>query len=324
MSQGWPGLPDTARARMAEIKSSGTWGSALSTAEFTAIRSVGFMPVGQSFGAAVFSIKNVGSYGCATYRSRPERPSERFASSSQNRQRAARTVVSGSRGANAFRPFRPLVQALYKARRTAIDRMVAECDALGAHGVVGVRLDVEPFPGGGLEFRALGTAIKAPGGPPIQPPFTCELSGQEFTKLLLSGWMPVAIVLGISVGVRHDDDRTAAESTGRTWWNTEVSGHTELLNQTRRDAADQLRRDVLKHHASGVVTREMELRVEEYECMGLEGAKDHMAEATIVGTAITRFDQDQARSSPTSSQIVLSLGDPGLPPDFAASTGEPL
>lgn len=315
MSQLSPDLPDTARARMAEIKASGTWGSALSTAEFTAMRSVGFMPVGQSFGAVVFSIKNVGSYGCPTYRDRPER--ERMASGS--RQRAARTVVSGSKGANAFRP---LVEALYKARRTAIDRMAAECSALGGHGVVGVRLDVEPFPGGGLEFRALGTAIRAPGGPPVQPPFTCELSGQEFTKLLLSGWAPVAIVLGISVGVRHDDDRTAAESTGGAWWNTEVSGHTELLNQTRRDAADQLRRDVLKHHASGVVTRAMELTVDEYECKGLEGAKDHMAEATVVGTAITRFVQDQADSPRISSQMVLSLGDRGLPAELAVSAEE--
>jgi uncharacterized protein YbjQ (UPF0145 family) len=316
MSQGSPDLPDTARARLAQIKASGTWGSALSTAEFTAIRSVGFMPVGQALGAVVFSIKNAGSYGCSTYRVRVEGGS---ASRSGYRQPVARTVVSGSQGANAFRP---LVRALYAARRTAIDRMAAECAVLGGHGVVGVRLAVEPFPAGGLEFSAFGTAVRAPGGPPVPVPFTCELSGQEFTKLLLSGWAPVAIVLGISVGVRHDDDRTAAESTGAAWWNTEVSGHTELLNQTRRDATIQLRRDVVKHHASGVVTRAMELRVEEYECKGLEGAKDHMAEATIAGTAITRFVQDQAGTARIGSQMVLSLGDAGLLAEFTASGRE--
>jgi uncharacterized protein YbjQ (UPF0145 family) len=317
MSHASPDLPDTARARLAEIKASGTWGSALSTAEFTAIRSVGFMPVGQAFGAVVFSIKNVGSYGCPTYRVKVERGS---ASSSryQYRQPTARTVVSGAKAANAFRP---LVQALYQARRTAIDRMAAECAALGGHGVVGARLTVEPFPAGGLEVTALGTAIRAQ-GPPVESPFTCELSGQEFTKLLLSGWAPVAIALGISVGARHDDDRTAAESTGGAWWNTEVSGHTELLNQTRRDATAQLRRDVIKHHGSGVVTRAMELRVEEYECKGMEGTKDHMAEATITGTAITRFVQDQAGSARIASQMVLSLGDRDLTTDFAAEGQE--
>ncbi len=321
MSPGSPGLPDSAHARMAQIRGSGTWGSALSTAEFAAIRSVGFVPVGQVFGAIVFSIKNAGSYGCPTYRFKEEGPLARAAAGSRYRpQPVVRTVVSGSKGANAFRP---LVRALHDARRTAIDRMAAETAALGGHGVVGVRLTVAPFPSGGLEFSALGTAICAPGGPPVQQPFTCELSGQEFTKLMLAGWAPVAIALGISVGVRHCDDRTAFESTAGAAWNTtEVSGHTELANQTRRDATALLRKDVLAHHGSGVVTREMELRVEEYECKGLEGAKDYMAQATIVGTAITRFGQDQARSERIASQMVLSLGDRDRPADFAAGAWE--
>jgi uncharacterized protein YbjQ (UPF0145 family) len=301
---------------MTQIRQSGTWGSALSTAEFTAIRSVGFVPVGQAFGAIVFSIKNAGSYGCPSYRVKTERAPSRSAVGSWYGQPVVRTVVSGSKGTNAFRP---LVRALYDARRTAIDRMAAEAVALGGHGVVGVRLTVAPFPGGGLEFSALGTAIRAPGGPPVPQPFTCELSGQDFTKLLLAGWAPVAIVLGISVGVRHYDDQTAFEATAGAAWNTaEVSGHTELANQTRRDATDQLRRDVIKHHGSGVVTREMELRVEEYECKGQDGARDYMAEATIVGTAITRFGQEQQRSAAIGSQMVLSLGDRDLRADFAA------
>ena len=48
-------LPAVAEARMAAIRSSGTWGSALTADEFAAIRSVGFEPVGQVFGAAVYS-----------------------------------------------------------------------------------------------------------------------------------------------------------------------------------------------------------------------------------------------------------------------------
>jgi uncharacterized protein YbjQ (UPF0145 family) len=231
----------------------------------------------------------------------------------------ARTAVSGSRGANAFRP---LVDALYEARRTAIDRMTAEAAALGGQGVVGVKLEVKPFPAGGLEFSALGTAIAAPGGPPVRLPFTCELSGQEFTKLLLAGWTPVAIALGISVGVRHEDKSTALESSAAMTWNTEISGHTELMNRARQDAAEQLRRDVVKHRGSGVVTREMELRVEDYECQGLEGASDHMAQATIAGTAITRFGQDQPPSARLETSMILSLGDRGGSAGFSVSGRE--
>jgi hypothetical protein len=66
----------------------------------------------------------------------------------------------------------------------------------------------------------------------------------------------------------------------------------------------------------------MEVRTEEYECKGLEGARDHMAEATIVGTAITRFAPDEERSARAGSQLVLSLGDRGLPEELAARTRE--
>ena len=41
-------LPAAAEARMAEIRASGTWGSALTSDEFAAIRSVGFEPAALS------------------------------------------------------------------------------------------------------------------------------------------------------------------------------------------------------------------------------------------------------------------------------------
>src|SRR5215813_9118850 len=58
------GLPPAARNRMTEIRGSGTWGSALSTDEFAAIRGVGFEPVGQVLGACVYNIGYAGGYGC--------------------------------------------------------------------------------------------------------------------------------------------------------------------------------------------------------------------------------------------------------------------
>src|ERR1700677_1713150 len=63
---GHPGqeLPPAAESRMAEIRRSGTWGSALSSDEFAAVRSVGFEPSGQVLGAAVYNIGYAGGYGC--------------------------------------------------------------------------------------------------------------------------------------------------------------------------------------------------------------------------------------------------------------------
>src|ERR1700727_98180 len=57
-------LPAAATARMAGMRASGTWGSSLTSGEFAAIRSVGFEPVGQVFGAAVFGIAYGDGYSC--------------------------------------------------------------------------------------------------------------------------------------------------------------------------------------------------------------------------------------------------------------------
>ncbi len=166
---------------MAEIRRSGTWGSALTADEFAAIRSAGFEPVGQVLGAAVYNIGYTGGYNCpgawGSWGYIPVRTT---------------TQVSGRGG---FGSYGPLVQAMYEARHKALDRMTAECEELGGHGVVGVRLTIGGFPAGGLEFKAIGTAIRAPGVRPVSAwaprggrpkrPFTSDLSGQDFTKLIM-------------------------------------------------------------------------------------------------------------------------------------------
>src|SRR6202035_6129487 len=97
------------------------------------------------------------------------------------------TTVSGD---GDFASFGPMVATLYQARRSAIDRMTAECTALGGHGVVGVTLSIGAFPAGGLEFKALGTAVRGP-GPPLARPVTSDLSGPDFAQLVVDRWVPV-------------------------------------------------------------------------------------------------------------------------------------
>jgi uncharacterized protein YbjQ (UPF0145 family) len=286
------GLPSAARARMAEIRGSGTWGSALSTDEFAAIRSAGFEPVGQVLGACVYNIGYAGGYGCAGG----------WSSGVFGGVVTAATQVSGQGG---WASFRPLTDAMYDARRKAIGRMTAECAALGGHGIVGVSLSFGSFPLGGLEFRAIGTAVRGRGAPAPPHPFSSDLSGQAFAKLIRSGWVPVGLALGISVGGRHDDWRTR----GSSFWgagNTEVAGYTELVNLSRHDARVQLEDDVRRMGADGVVISALDLRVRERECTGREGARDHLAEVTIVGTAIARFTS-HAVAAPPASLAILSL-----------------
>jgi uncharacterized protein YbjQ (UPF0145 family) len=187
--------------------------------------------------------------------------------------------------------FRPLVQAMYQARHTAIGRMTAECARLGGHGVVGVRLSRGSFPLGGLEFTAIGTAVRASGaadGP--GEPFTSDLSGQDFAKLIMTGWVPAGLALGISIGSGHDD-RTTTRQARRGAGNAEVTGWTELVGQVRHDARDQLEGDVARLGGEGVVIAAMQLRVRQRDCPVSVGRRDHIVEATLIGTAIASFSR---------------------------------
>jgi uncharacterized protein YbjQ (UPF0145 family) len=200
--------------------------------------------------------------------------------------------VSGENGPGSFGP---LVQARYQARHAAIDRMTAECTELGGHGVVGVRLSRGPFPLGGARFQAIGTAVRAPGtAPGPGTPFTSDLFGQDFAKLIMKGWVPAGLVLGISIGSRHDDRNTARQT--RVWsGNAEVAGWTELVGESRRDARRELEKDVSRFGAEGVVIATMQMRVRERDCPAGVGRRDHIVESTVIGTAIARFSPGEQR-----------------------------
>jgi len=147
--------------------------------------------------------------------------------------------------------------------------------------------------------------VRGEGAPAPPQPFSSDLSGQDFAKLIRGGWVPVGLALGISIGARHDDWRTR----GSTYWgagNTEVAGYTELVNLARHDARVQLEADVSRMGADGVVVSSYDLRVRERDCPARENSRDHIAEVTIIGTATAQFSS-AAVAAPPASLAVLSL-----------------
>nr|WP_254898264.1 heavy metal-binding domain-containing protein [Kitasatospora sp. NA04385] len=278
MTESWDGtgLPPVAAARVAEGRAGGTWSSALSTGEFAAIRSVGFEPVGQVMGSAVYRVGRSGrywGYHACGYRSGWFNGGNRA------------TVALSGRGA----PSAPLVKVLDDARRAALGRMTAECTALGGDGVVAARLTMTPFPAAPhcLEFQVIGIAVRAAGRVRPGRPFTSHLDGQGFAKLITAGWVPVDLLVGMSIGVRHDDYRTGLQRF--SWSNQEVDGWTDLVRQVRADARTQLHRQVAEHGGDGLVLSGNGLRVWEEHCMVQDKQTDHITEATMVGTAVARF-----------------------------------
>jgi uncharacterized protein YbjQ (UPF0145 family) len=248
----------------------------LACQELAAIGSVGFAPVGQVFGAAVYAAGAASGSTCP-----------------------------GAAGAPGG--FGPLMEAMYQARRAAVDRMAAECAALGGHGVVGVRLSRGSFGLGGLEFTVAGTAVRAAGAAPgLRVPFTGGVSGPDFARLVMAGWVPAGLALGIAIGAWHDD-RTTTRQT-RAWsGNAEVAGWTALVNQTRQDARRRLEDDVRRLGAEGVVIADMQVRARERDCPAAVGRHDHIVEVTLTGTAIAGFSP-AGRAHAGRALTVMPLG----------------
>ncbi|MFC5905842.1 heavy metal-binding domain-containing protein [Streptacidiphilus monticola] len=268
----------------------------LSTGEFAALRSVGFEPVGLVMGSAVYHVAYYGPYGdCFDCR---------YADAGRYGRGYYPSAVALS-GTGA--PSAALVQVLDTARRTAIGRMATECAALGGDGVVAAQLTMVPFPSAPncLEFKVIGTAVRAAG--PIRPrwPFTSHLDGLGFAKLVTAGWVPVQLLVGMSVGVRHDDYQTLQQKRSRV--NREMHGWSELIRRVRADARTQLSLQVAGYGADGVILADAALRHWEQPCPRVRGEEeqvDHITDCLMIGTAIARF---AATPSAAGTLSVLSL-----------------
>ena len=174
-------------------------------------------------------------------------------------------------------------------------------------------------------WGAAGGGVAAPPGAPAAGPgdagssgllveamyqarrtFTSGVSGQDFARLIMAGWVPAGLALGIAVGSRHDDRVTARQA--RPWsGNAEVGGWTELVSQARTGARRRLEADVRQLGGEGVVIAGMQMRVRERDCPAAVGRRDHVAEVTFTGTAIVRFSP--ARHRPGGPAVaIMPLG----------------
>lgn len=174
-----------------------------------------------------------------------------------------------------------LTAAKYQARELAMSRMEAEADALGADGVVGVRLTVGAFDWGAdlAEFIAVGTAVRARGASAgadasfrtkFGKPFTSDLSGQEFATLLKAGYRPLGMVMGVSVYAAYQNGYEFQMISGWSFgwtgmsgglgsYNQEVGHFTDAMYATRNLAMSRLQREAEELGAEGVVGMRVEV-----------------------------------------------------------------
>jgi uncharacterized protein YbjQ (UPF0145 family) len=275
---------------------SGSFTSDLTVEEFAAIRSVGFSPVGQVMGSAVY---NIGwSYtGCGYYA------------------RAGYGAYSGGYGW-APAPVQSVTatqRLLNQARHRAVERMRTECAGLGGDGVVGVRLSLTSFYGNGLEFMAIGTAVRADGTRRPKKPFTSDLTGQDFAKLLRSGWVPVALVQGVGAMIRHDDWQQRAQQS--SWYNQELVGSTNLVQAARAAAREGLAADCKHYGGHTVILRDMAMSKFEVRCMSGNEGEDHIVDAFLWGTAIAPIYPDGRQPARPEAPLQMLRLNKGKNPD---------
>src|SRR5450755_2943713 len=197
-----------------------------------------------------------------------------------------------------------LTQAMYSARELAMGRMQAEAERLNADGVVGVNLRLQSYVWGQdvLEFVATGTAVRAlkgegahraPGG----RAFSSDLSAQDFYRILASGSVPVAFVLGTCV--YHIAHQSAMQSLRQAGTNQEMLQFTQGVYDARELALSRMQAEATDAKASGIVGVNVAVSNHVWG--------EHATEFLATGTSIRRL-ADEHRLPATSPKPTFTLG----------------
>jgi uncharacterized protein YbjQ (UPF0145 family) len=270
------GVPADALRRLAEMRPgqpTSLFTSDLSVNEFLLVREAGFRPLGLVLGSSIYHVGfQMGRW-------------------SQNQE------------------LETLSQAMYHARELAMGRMEAEADALGADGIVGVRLEIEfkEFGNDLAEFIAVGTAVKADEAHAQTPdgfswrnnqnkPFTSDLSGQDFWTLLQAGYAPVGMTMGTCV--YHIAHQRFWQAIGNTGQNVEIPQFTEALYDARELAMSRMQAEAEALAAEGIVG--VQLLSQSHRWGG------HTTEFFAIGTAVRPLREDHTIATPS---LVLPLTD---------------
>lgn len=279
---GWDGrgLPPGAQARIQRATTRPMRNSLTGVGGLTALGngSLGgarFHPVGEVMGSIVEHIGWQGFGGCGAY-------GWGAGGGWGGPGGAAVPVVTSGGGYAGFAPY---VDALYRGWDTSLHRMLLEAQGLGADGVVGVRWTWRRMDeAGNREFTAIGTAVRAASDLRPAHLFATDLSAADVAKLLAAGHAPSGLAVGISIGVRHDDWTVRSQASSWNAANTEIGGYTELESVVRHEARVRFHERAQRLGGDVATVSGMGLRIWEVE--PAENHRDHVAEATVVGTVI--------------------------------------
>ena len=143
-------------------------------------------------------------------------------------------------------------QVFNETRHRALERITAECRAAGGNSVVGIRTSIIPFQGM-QEMVMLGTASYHPALPEEyrQNPVSSDLTNEEMWNLIHMGYMPIQLVLGVSVYSLGIVGGITAAFKGLA--RGEISELTTLIYEARENAIAKIAQDAKACGADDVV-----------------------------------------------------------------------
>ena len=169
-------------------------------------------------------------------------------------------------------------QIFNETRHLALIRISEEARNAGANAVVGIQTSIIPFKGM-QEMVMIGTASRHPALPPeySQRPVTSDLTNEEMWNLVHMGYLPIQLVLGVSVyslglvgGIT-----SAFKALGRG----EINELTTLIYEARENAIARIAADATACGADDVVG----IKTNVYQ-LG-----NGMIEFMAIGTAVKRM-----------------------------------
>lgn len=177
-------------------------------------------------------------------------------------------------------------QTFHSALRNATTRLLEEAKALGAHGIVGVHDRSAHHPEmSSFELSLSGTAVRIPGAPVPDQPFTTFLAGAKLNKLVESGFTPVSIALSVASVSVFASCITEYQLRGSAQWGWGGVPSGEISQVARaHEAARELAREGVRRQLAGDL-----LHAAKMTATTNETSEGPQIEVSLRGNRVRRF-----------------------------------
>jgi uncharacterized protein YbjQ (UPF0145 family) len=279
------------RRRLARLGEMRVSSGMLSAPECAALAGVGFRQVSEVIGGVAISVQESGffSAGLAT--------PAKFPRGWQGGSDGAAPPIYTSSGRSSV-PSR--IRAMRSGIRTALARLVEEARAVGADGVIDIRMDQTRTASAGISiwsFLASGTAVRSIGETHAATPFTSALSATQTASALRGGWVPLSYLTCPVMAVRWVEPASRKQERLSSA-NGEIGAYSDTVNVCRRQAGTDFAAAARAMGADGAVMADLTLEL---------GPARDMAEVSVfaTGTALVRFS---GRGGPETLTILPLAG----------------